>query len=233
MTGKKMVLVAMAAAFVASQAQAAKVDVVNLQYIGQTGLQNGSPQNLINDDLTSYYKTGLTPWQCQPDSFGGVYTFIFTFDQPYYLDTINIWNLWYPSTGRTFDGAKNIDIYISPTDDPADFGTPLDFELERTRGAEWVGNATPEQAYSISGLNVLEMFGAEAMMVKLVIKDCWAAGEVIHGDHPGGAEREYHPFGADRGTGLNAVAFFGTAVPEPATMSLLALGGLALLRRRR
>jgi len=33
--------------------------------------------------------------------------------------------------------------------------------------------------------------------------------------------------------GCNRVAFYGTAVPEPMTMTLLVLGGLTLLRRRR
>jgi len=34
------------------------------------------------------------------------------------------------------------------------------------------------------------------------------------------------------GTGLRDVMFFTKVVPEPATMTLLALGGLAMLRRR-
>ena len=39
--------------------------------------------------------------------------------------------------------------------------------------------------------------------------------------------------GTGSGTGLAALQFDGTAIPEPSTMGLLALSGLALLRRRR
>jgi len=46
-----------------------------------------------------------------------------------------------------------------------------------------------------------------------------------------GAETIYFDFKQDAYNGLQKVMFL-TAVPEPATMSLLALGGLALLRRR-
>jgi len=35
------------------------------------------------------------------------------------------------------------------------------------------------------------------------------------------------------GRELNSFQLFGAAIPEPATMSLLVLGGLAMLRRRR
>jgi len=38
---------------------------------------------------------------------------------------------------------------------------------------------------------------------------------------------------ADREVGINRISFTTAVVPEPATMSLLALGGLALLRRRK
>jgi len=229
MAGKKVLLTAMAALFVVSQAQAAQITGVGVSevvYPGASRTSEANLANLLSDDLTAFFRTGLTPWPHErPDSIAGFYTFIFTFDQAYLLDTINIWNFWNPDTGRTYDGVRNIEMYISPTDDPADFGAPLAFELSRTANGNWIAGLTPEQAYANSGFNVLDMEGVEAMMVKLVILDCWTPHTYIRDE-----QEYYHPFSIDRGTGLNGIAFF--AVPEPATMSLLALGGLALLRRR-
>ena len=249
MAGKNVWFI-VAALLVVSQAQADRIGDVTISEVVYPKAQKTSDASLVNllsEDLTQFCRTGLTPYPCQtPDNYSGFYTFIFTFDQPYCLDAVHIWNFWNPDTGRTYDGARNIEISISPTADPADFGQPISFVLQRTNNGGWLpdknqGGTTPELAYANSGLNVLnEVKGLEAMVVKLVILDCWDARMVDDRDasrHPGVAPedfpvKEFHPFGTDRGTGLNGVAFFGTPVPEPVTMTLLALGGLALLRRR-
>jgi len=242
MAGKKALLMVVAL-FVVSQAQAADlIENVSVGYTWPTGSAGvaGSPQGLVDGNLLLGYRMPLMPRPCElPAGRQDVYTFTFTFDEAYSLDSINIWNSWITygaSEGRTYDGAKNIDIYVSPTLDPAGYGSPYPVELTRTNNGGDAKGLTPEQAYANGGLNVIDMKGVEARMVMIVIKDNWSAVWRFHEDsvrHPNGPEWEFFPFGFDdRTVGINNVAFF-TIVPEPATMSLLALGGLAMLRRRR
>jgi len=163
--------------------------------------------NLESDWRTNFYDTAPV--------------ITFYFDQVYTLECMEVWNYWNAEYGRCGDGIKDVKIYIS-TDGITFDETPLGITQFARSGPS---NNIHSWAYDQVSSEWFDL-GVDAMAVKFVSEsNYW--GSVT------GPGKTRDDLIADGMTGLNEVTFFGRPVPEPATMSLLAMGGLALLRRKR
>jgi len=138
---------------------------------------------------------------------------LFAFSEEYDIAGVSIWNLW--RDGSPPCGARHVKILAS--DDNITF-TPVD-TIEVGKACDnWQNIIAIEQTFIFDEVITTKY-------IKFVFLDNWAGTEFYQGTSF-----------VDGWMGTSAVGLtrvdFHTPVPEPATMNLLALGGLALLRRR-
>ena len=130
---------------------------------------------------------------------------IMSFDQSYPLETINVWNI---GGGSHALGSKHVRFEVSDAESPSsasDWTTVFDGDLAKGPEGE-----TSTALHDIT--DSIDAGGASARHVAIGIQTGYYATGMVYG-------------------GLSEVEF--VVVPEPASLALLGLGGLALLRRRR
>jgi hypothetical protein len=145
---------------------------------------------------------------------------------------------------RSFPG---IDPFQYPAADPAagdddnNFGTDIRAYIYLTAGLHMIGaNSDDGTIIEIGGVEVArtgEWKGASNVdFIYEVAADGWYALRALNMEGGGGASLELHEILAN-GTrillGDTAAGGSPVVIPEPATIALLSLGGLALLRRKR
>lgn len=200
--------IAAAAAF-ASTAQAAII-------LGDTSTAGTEPvgsrpaANISNDNgLTGSGATGTftQPWVNGWVGNGGPDWARVDLGDTYAVDTMHVWNYHEQAAAR---GMKDTNIYYSTveTADASNFASG-DWTLfvAKTMTTGWTGTAgpyLPTDNIAMGGLTA-RVIGIE--ILNSVSGSNWA--------------------------GIGKLQFDGTAIPEPTSMSLLALSGLVLLRRRR
>jgi len=141
----------------------------------------------------------------------------FTFDQVYAIDHLVIWNYYSDENGR---GIRFAEILVSTADIPTDDSfISLGVKEFGLRGVLY----RPDEEMS----HLVDLGGAEAKTIKFLILENWFGTVFRQG-------LSYENWFPNRScAALSEVEFHLVQVPEPATMSLLALGGLALLRRKK
>jgi len=141
----------------------------------------------------------------------------FYFDDLYVLDHMNVRNFTESDGGR---GIKLVNIWVSVTGNDDDWTPAFAEPVVFTSGVyqDWSndGKWTPYDPQTVN------FNGVEAMAVKF---------EILSNIYSNNFKTPEDDVNATI-AGVGGVQFFGTPVPEPATMTLLALGGLAMLRRK-
>ena len=151
----------------------------------------------------------------------------FYFDGLYLLDHVVVTNYYGEDGGR---GARNINILVSTNG--IDFTSIFDqanpyTTLARSMNQDWSPGQNGKWVQAPPTIFDFDE-GVWAVAVRFEILSNYFGvqfGDDCHTETTNGRSATI--------TGLTNAAFYGTKIPEPATMTLLALGGLALLRRRR
>ena len=217
------VMLALTCVCVVASAQADAIPVENIEVSSTYGGGNGhsSKWNLINDNLpadASSVAEGIvwdTPGITDTDADRSPWV-AFYFGNAYTLNEMMIWNYQ-----RGYSSGRGVcdTIVLVSTDTGDDW---LNYTFTALPGVYRF-----DQAPDAPVMQTIDLGGVPATAVKFQILSNWA-GIVFGPEVP--SEGQYSNSTI---AGLSKVAFDGTPVPEPATMTLLALGGLALLRRGR
>jgi len=164
----------------------------------------------------------------------------FFFDDTYMVETAAIENLCNSDGQNFWHGAGMVNVYVSTNGGVSwNFVSMPTFRSNSQYNPSTGGTDGGYQAYDPFTFFI----GQEANAVKFEFVNCGSVqflNPLYEYDQEAGEwvlkipreERVFVGNGADTYVGLNNVTFFGTPVPEPMTMSLLVLGGLAMLRRR-
>jgi hypothetical protein len=182
--------------------------------INDNGMYDDDPlyKNTYHDDSMtlsefSLGKTGMMWLSAVGDTERTVF---YGFDEKVKIDTIRIWN--FNDDSQLSAGIKKANVYYTT-------------ETGSLAGREWkpasedeiaVARGTGAKYYSANtqvdvSSQLLKMSGLEITGLKLEVIETYGSSQA----------------------GLSEIQFEGEVVPEPATMGLLAMGGLAMLRSRR
>jgi len=198
------------AVFGVAWAQAATIPVENISVTASSSYGATPVENLLNPNLNNNWNHGGNAANEGPkDDTPWV---LFTFDEAYDIAGVSIWNYGNQNTGR---GARHVSIFTST--DNVNFTLVDTIEVERAAPEWWTVTPDEQQFFFDEAVT--------AKYVKFVFLDNWYGTEFYQGTS---FENGW--------MGQSAVAMTRVdfqQIPEPATMSLLALGGLALLRRRK
>ena len=214
--------------FVATQTLADAIYIENIEVSSTYPGGHSSKWNLINDTLGGKADAD-TVWDTfghfnHPDTWDKEPWVAFYFDGAYRVNDMMIWNYW--RSGETQRGVCDVIVLVS-SDTGDDWAS---YTFTALPGVYRFDPATTDPP----AMQTIGLGGVETTAVKFQILSNWAG---IWGNAWGffgpNATPEPTPWGHNSVVGLSKVAFDGTAIPEPATMTLLALGGLALLRRGR
>ena len=139
----------------------------------------------------------------------------------------------YPVVGAWI-GDDSISAWIGPNNDPSVSGPDILYTYRTTFD---LSGFDPAMA-SLTGQWSADNWGSDILLNGLstgntaVGFNLWSSFTILSGFTAGVNTLDFIVNNGGGPTGLR-VEVTGTAVPEPATLSLLALGGLALIRRRR
>jgi len=172
-------------------------------------------------------------WWAQGDNHPSI-TFIF--DDLYRLDSMKVWNY---SFGQTSGDEGKRGVYKMNIEVSYDGVNFVPFKSNYTLSDLFYTNAEDGRSWKYDVVDVIDFGGLDVMGVRFIILEnqqyaCYGGKQGFFGV-PYEVDSEYSEDYYPNNTfaGLCNVEFYYTPVPEPATMSLLALGGLALLRRKR
>ena len=132
--------------------------------------------------------------------------------------------------GVEFDGLMFLDGLLINTCAAGSYAWS-DFDVQYyTQEDGWVTWGRADAPASVGDLYWVD-FGAGVLAEKIRLYGCDDGYD--NADYHDGYEGPFGGNNPGKNKGIAEIWAFGTAVPEPATMTLLALGGLTLLRRRR
>jgi len=203
---KKLMLMMVVVFLAVGSASATYVSAVTIEDVSSE-LAGRAPVNVINGNGFTE-ATGVHVSTFENDTMwlnNNVMPSYITFDLEanYDLDSVTVWN--YNEYQRTGRGAKAVEISIAASEGGA-FTSIGTFEFDRAPGTESnFAQVIDLTSYAAAG---------DARLVRFDISSNWG---------PEGGPADY--------TGLSEVRF--TEVPEPATMALLGLGSLVLIRRKK
>ena len=241
---------------IATQAQADVLDPSSITVTASSADGASTPSKLLNGSASDYWRTsgnaltnrtwGAGDWVYHENWWGGDSnpTLTFVFDDAYMIDSVSIVNhgVHNPGSDEAKRGVSVMDILVSY--DGVNF---VMFAEDYKLNDSFYTNDLGSRSWSVQP-DEIDFGGVEIMGVQFVIKQnqqfaCYGGFQGVFGIPY--VWEEGAPYNAVEGykygeeyyanntyVGLSSVAF-NVGIPEPATMSLLALGGLALLRRKR
>ena len=214
MRGLRVVAAAVAAVFCVAWAQA-EAEIIprnDITVTASSRYQSVTVSDILTPDLTrGWTNGGNASLEGAKDDTPWL---LFAFEGEYDIGGVSIWNLW--QEGSPSCGARHVSILAS--DDNLSFSLVKTIEVEKACN-NWQNVQAVEQPFDFDE-------AITAKYIKFVFLDNWAGTEFYKGTSF-----------VEGWMGTSAVGLirveFQQPVPEPATITLLALGGLTLLRRRK
>jgi len=152
----------------------------------------------------------------------------FTFDKVYNVDSLTYWN--YILDNENGRGLRSVNIWVSTDDVLADGNfsfDPGDGRFTLLGNSEFSLSGTFYNSADDPHQLIIDATGVGTRTIVFQVMENWFGRVFWEGASYEG------PIPHTSRVGLSEIQFHYVDVPEPATMGLLTLGGLALLRRKR